>query len=210
MYFRKMKLQNIFLFILITSININGVFCQNSNMEHKIENTKNLGREVLIKKAKSILKEKYPSLKINLNEFEVTAWSNKKKVLVHFKRFIKFTPLGYKKGHFNYNFSVNVITKSTLPFDVFGTTQFYTPTKEDTKKIAFVKKSFNVFKPGFENEVFEKNNMYILSISNDTYFVIHHIDKITGEEIPKSTIQGNWEPDPFETADKDPLIEIIK
>ena len=58
--------------------------------------------------------------------------------------------------------------------------------------------------------MFEKNNRYILSTSNNTYFIIHHIDKITGEEIPKSSIQGNWEPDPFETADKDSLIEITK
>lgn len=209
MFFKKynFKKKNWLLFIII--INTSVFFGQNKKTENKVAETTKLGKETILKTANTILKNKYPALKINFNDYEITAWYNKNNVIVFYKRNIKFIPFGYKKEDFNYSFSVNVINKEILSFDVFGTSKFYIPTKKDIEKINFIKKQITL-KPSFDNEIFEEQDKYIVSTSNDNYFIIYHIDKVTGKEIPKSLVQGNWEPDPFIKEDTDPLIKIVK
>lgn len=204
-----MQLQKNIFFILIIIINTHITFCQDKKMENKIAEVKKTGKQTILKTANYILNKKYTNLKIDLKDYEITVWANKENILVNYKKLLKFTPLGYKRGHFDYDFSVNIITKEIPSFDMFGTSKFYIPTKQDIKKINFVKKVIDV-KPRFNNEVFEEHDKYIISISNDTYFIIYHIDKITGKEIPQSFVQGNWEPSPFQEKNIDPLIEIIK
>jgi len=203
-YFKKNQ-RKIWLVLIIT-INTNVIFCQNKKKENNLVKTR---KKTIIKIANSILKNKYPTLKINLSDYEITAWTNKKDTLVNYKRTLKFIPLSYKKGCFDYDFSVNIISKEIPSFDMFGTSKFYTPTKQDIEKINFIKKII-IIKPGFDNEIIEDHDKYIISTSNDIYFIIYHIDKVTGKEIPQSFVQGNWEPNPFKEKNIDPLIEIIK
>lgn len=206
MYLKKTLSQRKIWFVLILIINTNIVFCQKNKKENNLIKTR---KKTIIKIANTILKNKYPALKINLSSYEITAWANKNDTLVYYNKTLKFIPLGYKRECFNYNFTVNIITKEIPYLDISGTSKFYTPTKKDIEKINFIKKIITL-KPGFDNEVFEDHNKYIISTSNDIYFIIYHIDKVTGKEIPQSFIQGNWEPNPFLIKDIDPLIKIVK
>ena len=204
------KLKPFFLFLLIATITINYAFCQEEKMENKIETTKALGKDAIIKQAISILKNKYPDLNIKLEDYEITAWANKKEVIVNFHRILMFTPLKEQKATY-YNLTINILTQNINPFDAFGTSGFYVPTAEDVIKIETLKKQV-AFKADFINEVKEQADTYFISISNDSYFYNYEIDKSTGEIIENSEIQGHWEPEPqFEEdaiSNKDPLVKL--
>ncbi|WP_123803345.1 hypothetical protein [Flavivirga aquatica] len=179
-------------------------------MENKIEKIKALGKDSIVKIAYNILEKKYPTLKINLNNFEITTWSNKKEIVVNFKRHITFIPLGRNSSDFNYNFLINMITEDVNTLNYGRISSFYIPTEEEVKKIEFVKKAFNLPRLGFDNEISEETDMYVVRISNDDAFGIYHIDKITGKEILGS-IEGSYESPPEIEQDiinEDPLIEI--
>lgn len=109
-------------------------------MPKKENNLIKTRKKTIIKIANTILKNKYPALKINLNSYKTTAWDNKNDTLVYYNKTLKFISLGYKRECFNYDFTVNIITKEVPYFDIFGTSKFYTPTKQDIEKLNFIKK----------------------------------------------------------------------
>ncbi|OEK08134.1 hypothetical protein A8C32_01345 [Flavivirga aquatica] len=204
------KFIKLILIILLLLINSTKVLSQEQIMENKIEKIKALGKDSIVKIAYNILEKKYPTLKINLNNFEITTWSNKKEIVVNFKRHITFIPLGRNSSDFNYNFLINMITEDVNTLNYGRISSFYIPTEEEVKKIEFVKKAFNLPRLGFDNEISEETDMYVVRISNDDAFGIYHIDKITGKEILGS-IEGSYESPPEIEQDiinEDPLIEI--
>jgi len=214
-----------FLLISIMLFNVSGTLLDNKysketlkennkqikdkNMGNKIEKAKALGRDSIVKAAINIIKNKYPTLKINLSDFEITAWSNKKNILANFKRLIKFSPLGSEHANFDYDLSINIETKEVSPIDTWGINNFYIPTEEDIQKIKFVKKAFNLPISGFDNAVIEKADMYVINLENEISYGRYHIDKVTGEELIGS-IQGSYvpNPNPDNGIEEYPLIEI--
>ena len=206
------KLKPFILFLLIITATINYGFCQEEKMENKIETLTALGKDAIVNQATTILKNKYPALNITLEDYEITAWANKKEVIVNFNRLLMFKPLNIQNTIY-YNFTINVITQNINPFDAFGTSDFYIPTAEDAIKIETLKKQI-ALKAGFVNEVDEKADTYYVSISNDSYFYHYEIDKSTGDRIESSEVQGNWETEPpFEDdtiSNNDPLVQIEK
>lgn len=185
-----MKLKNIISPLFVLIINCSQAFSQNQNMENQINVIKTLGKDAIIKRANRIIEKKYPTLKINSSDFGITAWSNKKDVVVKFKRRIKYVRLG-GENDFNYDFSVNVVKHLVIPFDVFGIDRFYIPTKEDLNKIEFVRKKINLPRQGFYSEICEKADYYEIHVTNEVAFGSYFIDKITGREV-QGSIEGSY------------------
>lgn len=207
--FQKMSFRKILLLIMIMISNSMYIFSQDQNMENKIEKAKALGKDSIIRTANNIIENKYPNLNVNLSDFEIKAWSNKENIIVKFKRLIKFIPLSNEQSDFEYDLSINIETKEIAPIDTWGINNFYIPTEEDLKKIQFVKEAFNLPHSGFDNEVLEKADFYVINLDNDVSYGRYRIDKVTGEELINS-IQGSYvpNPNPDNIIEVDPLIEI--
>ncbi len=207
--FGGLKIQKVILTMLILVTLGTSAFSQDRNMENKIETAKALGKESIIEKAKYIFKTKYPALKIDFSDFEITTWVNSEKIVANFKRSIKFITLKNEAGDLTYHFSINIETEAVTPLDYSGSEKFYIATEEDSAKLVFVKKAFNLPHAGFENTVVEKANMYEIMIDNDVAFGRYYIDKTTGKELTDLSIEGSYAPAPFPEAILSyPLIEI--
>ncbi|AUC76191.1 hypothetical protein [Olleya sp. Bg11-27] len=203
------KSPKVLLLTLITTMTMHATVAQDQNMPHTIDALKALDKATLITKAITIIDTNYPELQIEPQDYKITVWSNTKDVLVNFQSLVQFSPLG-NDTTFDYNLIVNMLNNNVNNFDLFGTDRFYVPTTEERKTINRVKQLVG-FQPDFINEVQETEKTYHLYISNDVYFYSYEIDKITGDKLPNTEVQGNWEPDPDQDNDKpnpDPLLEM--
>ena len=208
-YMKIIKLIKMLLFTLITMINMYSALAQDQNMTKTIDSLKALGKTTLIQKAITIIDTNYPELQIESQDYNITVWSNRKDVLVNFQSLIQFSPLG-NETTFDYNLIVNLLNNDVNNFDLFSTDRYYVPTTEERKTINKVKQLVD-FQSDFINEVKETENTYRIYISNDSYFYSYEIDKITGEKLLDTEIQGNWEPDPDlddHKSNPDPLLEM--
>lgn len=163
----------------------------------------------LIEQANKIITSKYPEFTFNSLNYEITAWKNKQKTVVKYKRIIRFTPLNKKNKNLRYDFEVNLTTQKVSPFDFWGLDKFYFPTIKEQEKIDFVIKEFGLPRLGFNNTIVESADMYSIYIDNEVAFGKYFIDKITGKECMGS-IEGSYAqmPEFSKSVDADSLIEI--
>lgn len=185
-------------------------FSQNQTMNNETKEIILQGKGAVIDYAFIIIKEKVPSLKINLEDYKVTVWANKKEVLVKFRRRIKYYPKN-KPDRIDYDFSVNIIAQET---DIWSIDDFYVPTKQDLKNIEFVKKHAPLpSSDQFEIRISETKDQFQISCTNKVAFGKYFIDKQTGKELP--SIQGSYTPMPSPNTtlsgeiDEDQLKEIF-
>ncbi|WP_456459509.1 hypothetical protein [Reichenbachiella sp.] len=179
-------------------------------MDDTTTNLKGLQKDELIERAQKLLKTKYPDFVYDVKDYDITAWANTEKVVVMFRRIIRFTPLDKKDENLDYDFEVDLAHQRISPFDTWGMKRFYMPTKDEQKKIDFVINSFGMPRLGFNNSIVEDSAMYKIHIDNEVAFGHYFIDKITGEECMGS-IEGSYAPMPEdipELIDSDPLVEI--
>lgn len=179
-------------------------------MDHMTPNLKSLPKDELIEQAQQLLKTKYSDFNLNTKDYEITAWANTEKVVVVFRRIIRFTPLDRKDEDLSFDFEVDLTHQRISPFDTWGMKRFYIPTKDEQKKIDFVVNSFGMPRLGFNNSIVENSAIYKIHIDNEVAFGHYFIDKITGEECMGS-IEGSYAPMPEdipELIDSDPLVEI--
>ncbi|MDW3210874.1 MAG: hypothetical protein R8N23_13440 [Reichenbachiella sp.] len=179
-------------------------------MDHSTPNLKELPKDELIEHAYKMLASKYPDFTFDVKDYEITAWANTEKVVVLFRRIIRFTPLDRKDEDLSFDFELDLTHQRILPFDTWGMKRFYIPTKDEQKKIDFVVNSFGMPRLGFNNSIVEDTAMYKIQIDNEVAFGHYFIDKITGEECIGS-IEGSYAPMPDdipELIDPDPLVEI--
>ena len=108
--------------LLFSAFSINAQ--KTSEMENRNE-LESQSKIKLIQVAIDILKEKQPFLVITPDEYESTAWGNSKEIIVKFRRYIRFIPLGAEPFQ-HYDITVNLITKQILPFDSGYSFTFYT------------------------------------------------------------------------------------
>ncbi|RJE72019.1 hypothetical protein [Reichenbachiella sp. MSK19-1] len=205
-----MNLHASIFFITLSIVSSVDVLGQGHN-RMEIERITTLGKDSITEIAHGIVRQKYPDLDIILGDFDISVWSNTQEVLVQYKRRIRFVPLGQETRNYTYDFTVHVMPHGISPFDFFGVDDFYLPTSEDREKISFVQNAFGLPRQWFDSEVTEMENKYVVSLSNEVSFGIYEIDKVTGMEIPQSSIEGNWEPEPDILGgeeDKDPYVEI--
>ncbi|MEP3387435.1 MAG: hypothetical protein ABJO02_04550 [Reichenbachiella sp.] len=173
-------------------------------------NLKGLQKDELIERAQKPLKTKYPDFVYDVKDYDITAWANTEKVVIQFRRIIRFTPLDKKDENLDYDFEVDLTHQGISPFDTWGMKRLYIPTKDEQKKIDFVVNSFGMPRLGFNNSIVEDSTMYKIHIDNEAAFGHYFIDKITGEECLGS-IEGSYAPMPDdipELIDPDPLVEI--
>ena len=181
-------------------------------MINKLDKIKYKGKTSIIQLAFHILESRKYPLSFTSSDFEISVWANKKEILVKFKRLIKYIPKNIEESDYIYDLSVNVITKELDPIDTWGPDSFYIPSEQDAKNIEFVKKYFGLPIQGFENKVYEEEDMYCINTENEVAFGKYYIDKNTGEEA-MPPMQGSYILKPFqetseEEFDKDPWIEI--
>ncbi|CAM1365276.1 conserved exported protein of unknown function [Tenacibaculum soleae] len=177
--------------------------------KYLIKKTMSLDKKQLIDRANKIITSKYPEFLFDSLLYEITVWKNSEKLVVKYRRIIRFTPLDRKDENLNYDFEVNLTTQNVSPFDFSGLDKFYFPTIEEQGKINFVIKEFGLPRFGFNNTIVEGADMYSIYIDNEVAFGKYFIDKITGKECMGS-IEGSYAqmPDFPELVDVDPLIEI--
>ncbi|WP_299212585.1 hypothetical protein [uncultured Aquimarina sp.] len=174
-------------------------------MQIKTENLRVLGKDSIIEIANTILEKKYPVLKINMNDFIITAWSNKKSILIKYRRIFKYVPLGKSENHFIYNFSIDIINEAIYPIDNnFLINSFYIPTQEERMKIKFVKNTME-FDTTYHTTIYEKEGEYQISFTNYLISGTGIIDKTTGKSTIMSGVHGPFEPVKEESGS---LIEI--
>lgn len=176
-----------------------------NNMEH----LKSKNKYELIKIALEIIKEKQPSVAIDFDDFEGTAWGNRKEIIVKFRRYIRFIPLNIDpQKRFSYDIMVNLNTNEISPFDDTFKSEFYIETDEDKKAIEFIKKNFDIFSSDFENTIYEGEEDYYIDRKNKYSFGKYIVNKKTG--IGKPEIQASYEPMPKPNVieDLDILVEI--
>nr|WP_294922237.1 hypothetical protein [uncultured Flavobacterium sp.] len=175
------------------------------NMEHLKSKNKN----ELVELALEILKEKQPSITIDPDDFEGTAWGNSKEIIVKFRRCIRFIPLyNDPEKRFSYDITVNLNTNEISPFDDTFKSEFYIETDEDKKAIEFIKKNFGIFSSDFENTIYEGEEDYYIDCKNKYSFGKYVVNKKTGRGKPE--IQTSYEPmlKPNVIEDLDVFIEI--
>lgn len=171
-------------------------------MEYTIEQLKIKPKQELIQIALDILKEKQPSLIIDSDDFESTAWGNSKEILVKFKRYIRFIPLKTEPYQY-YNITVNLVTKQILPFESGFNFIFYIPSEEDKKKMDFIKE-----KAGFSKQadlditITENEDNYWISKKSKTAFSKFFINKKTG--FKSGVMEGSFSVNP-----PTPVLESI-
>ena len=162
---------------------------------YNMEYLKSKNKKELIEIALEILKEKQPSITIDPDDFEGTAWGNSKEIIVKFRRYIRFIPLyNDPEKRFSYDITVNLNTNEISPFDDTFKSEFYIETDEDKKAIEFIKKNFDIFSSDFENTIYEGEEEYSVSRENQYSFGKYAVNKKTGEV--KVEIQGSYEPMP--------------
>lgn len=198
------------LFIMKTILIFNTAICvsQPNKKESKMEHLRSKNKQELLEIALEILKDKKPSLVIDFDEFEGTAWKNSKKIVVKFIRYIRFIPLHTDPERFSYDITVNLNTTEILPFDDFFKLEFYIETSENKMAIEFIKKNFGCFSVNFENTIYEGGDDYFIDIKNQYSFGKYTVNKKTG--IVKTEIQASYEPmsRPIINEDPDILTEI--
>lgn len=162
---------------------------KNSEMKNNTE-LESQSKIKLIQVAIDILKVKQPFLVITPDEYESTAWGSSKEIIVKFRRYIRFIPLGAEPFQ-HYDITVNLITKQILPFDSGYSFTFYTPTEEYKKKINFIKEKAN-FSIQSESEITitENEEHYWISNKSKTSFSKFFINKKTG--FKSGTIEGTY------------------
>ncbi|MGL1887695.1 MAG: hypothetical protein OCD76_14355 [Reichenbachiella sp.] len=171
-----------------------------------------LGKIQLIDEANSFVGYKYPGFTFSTIEYEITTWANSKRVVVKYRRLIRFTPLGKENENLDYDFEVDLTNQNTS-FDTWGMDKFYIPTTEEQEKINFVMNAFGLPLSGFDNSIIEEADSYRINIDSEASFGRYVIDKTTGNEC-EGSIQGSYEPMPDDILDDlprfpDPLIEIV-
>lgn len=179
-------------------------------MDHTTPNLKDHQKDELIEYANQMLASKYRDFIYDAKGYDITAWASTEKVVVKFRRIIRFTPLNRKDENLDYDFEVVLTDQSISPFDTWGMKRFYIPNKDEQKKIDFVVHAFGMPRQGFNNSIVEDSAMYKILIDNEVAFGHYFIDKITGEECMGS-IEGSYAPMPDDIPDlidHDPLIEI--
>ncbi len=183
---------------------------QSEMMDVKTKELIQKGKSRLITEANKLLEAKFPATEINYNDFEISTWANKTKVIVKYRRLIRFLSFGNEEKQFYYDLDVNLIDRSVFPMDNFSTAKFYQPNKEEKRKILFVQKHFILPVDGFINTIIETDSTYIIDLENDVAFGKYYIDKISGKEV-MPPLQGSYMPVPFEEQFKsdDPLVEIL-
>lgn len=167
-------------------------------------------KKQLIDQANEIINSKCPEFIYDPVKYDITVWANSKKVIIKYRRIIRFTPLGREDDHLRYDFEVDLSKDDTSPFDAWGMDRFYIPTAEEQEKINFVINSSGMPRLGFNNRIIEGADMYSICIDNEVAFGKYFIDKTTGKECMGS-IEGSYAamPDiPDLTIDSDPLLEI--
>ena len=176
---RLSKVRTNFALLLLLVLNTMTAFAQNKTTSN-MEELKLKSKQELIQIAFTILKEKQPSLVVDPDDFEGTAWANSKEILVKFRRYIRFIPLNTQPFQY-YDITVNLITKQILPFESGYNFTFYTPTEEDQKKLNFIKEKADFSKQSdFDITITENEDHYWVSKKSKTSFSKFFINKETG------------------------------
>lgn len=197
-----------FLMSLILILNAITAVAQN-NTTQTMEELKLKSKQELIQKAFEILKEKQPSLRIDSNDFESSAWGNSAERIVKFRRIIQYIPLGTNpEDKISYDVNVNLNTNEISPFDDTFKSEFYVETEEDKKALVFIKKHFGPLSSDFENIIYEGEEDYFINSDSEQSFGRYVLNKKTG--LQGASIQSSYEsnPKPNSTEDLDPLMEI--
>jgi len=205
---KKNRRDKVFLLKLILMLNTIFSLAQHKTT-YSMEHLKSKKKQELIDIALETLKEKQPSLVIDLNDFEGTAWGNSKEILVKFRRIIRYIPLGTDpEKRFSYDITVNLNTDEISPFDDFFKSEFYIETKENKKSIEFIKKNFGGFSSDFENTIYEGEEDYFIDLQNQYSYGKYVLNKKTGKQKP--AIQASYDsmPTPERIEDLDILTEI--
>jgi len=159
------------------------VFFINAQKSQVMTDRKNLDQKnkaELIQIGLEIIKKKQPSLVIDYDDFEITAWKNSKEIVVKFRRYIRFIPLNTEPYQY-YDITINLITKQILPFESGYNFSFYIPSEEDEKKLNFIKSKAEFPKhPESEIIITENNDHYWVSNKSKTSFSKFFINKETG------------------------------
>ncbi|MBZ4044180.1 hypothetical protein [Flavobacterium hibisci] len=145
-----------------------------------MEELKAKSKTEIIELALEILKQKQPSLVIDADDFESTAWQNSKETIVKFRRYFRFSPLNAEQNQY-YDISVNLITKQVFPFDSMFNFTFYIPTEDDKKKLDFIKsKTYLPKQPEKNITITENEDHYWISNSTKNSLIKFFINKKTG------------------------------
>lgn len=202
-----------FLLFLLFILNISAGFSQERGMEDEIEKIKAKGKEAIVQIAFDIIKQKKPALEILPEDYEITAWADRKEVIVKFRRLIRYVP---KNTHYEYDLSVEIITKMVSPFDVWHyKADFFIPTQEQRETIAYLKDLIGLPYRYMNNNISEDDEYYIVSCTSETAFSHQYINKKTGEQL--APLEGTYAvlPHDFgptlndtETKEEDLLQEI--
>lgn len=125
-------------------------------------NTPNKNAKI-IKIARSILKEKQPDLKLNIDDFEIMILGNYKDLIVKYRRYIRFEK-SHKKAVFD--LAINIITKEISPFN-YTEVPLYIPSSSDKKTIHTIQKKVPFERsPSIEHTVSENTDYFwVASIS---------------------------------------------
>lgn len=167
------------LLIVILILNIMTALAQNKTTPN-MEELKLKSKQELVQIAFDILKERQPSLVLNSDDFESSAWGNSKEIIVKFRRYIRFIPINAEPYQY-YDITLNLITKQILPFESGYNFTFYTPTQEDKKKLDFIKEKVDFSNhSSFDITITENEDNYWVSKKSKTSFSKFFIDKKTG------------------------------
>lgn len=126
---------------------------------YNMEYLKSKKKQELIEMALLILKEKQPSLVLNPDDFETTAWKNSTEMLIKFRRYIRFIPLNAEPNQY-YDITINLITKQILPFESGYNFSFYIPSEEDKMKLNFIKQKADFQKDPYSERTITENIDY--------------------------------------------------
>ncbi len=167
----------LFLFLNIMLLNAQ------KNMDYTFEELKTKSKNELIQIAKDLLKERYPKIILNINDFDIRVWNNPYgKLEVVFRRSIRY--VSSEIENINYDITMNLNTKEIIPFDNQDML-FYTPSKKADKAIGELKEKGLLPKNNqtdIEYTITENSEYYLISCFDN----LHHIDKslITNQEHP--------------------------
>jgi hypothetical protein len=116
--------------------------------------------------ATGILKDKYPNLKLNGDDFEMVILANYKDLIVKYRRFIRFNKWNKKTV---YDLSVNIITKEVFPLDT-ADNLFYEPSSSDKKAIKTVQNNLTLERNSYAEHTISENEDYfwIASLNKDS------------------------------------------
>ena len=158
--------------ILFSLLNIMSLNAQKST--NTMEDNKALSKDELIKTAKKLLKQKYPEINLNFNDFDTRAWKNDRGFnVVIFNRKIRY--ITDQTDQISYNVTINIDRKEIMPFDNPDIT-FYTSSKKAEKTIKQLKTKGFLPKnshPDIEYTITENENYYLISCFDN----LHDVDK---------------------------------